>query len=62
MKPEVLMEAMKMWPVVQRRRKVYKSEWADSNRLSISYSVLFSGTPNFGSAKAHPAPPLTTIH
>ena len=59
MKPEVLMEARKMWPVVQRRRKVYKSEWAESNRLSsISYSVLFSETPNFKGAKAHPAPPL----
>ena len=60
MKPEVLMEAMKMWPVVQRRRKVYKSEWADSNRLSISYFVLFSEIPNVKSAKAHPAQVLLT--
>ena len=60
MKPEVLMEARKMWPVVQKRHKVYKSEWAESNRLSISYSVLFSETPNFGGNKSHPAPPLMT--
>ena len=60
MKPEVLMEARKMWPVVQRRHKVSKSEWADSNRLSISFSVLFSETSNFRGAKAHPVPPLMT--
>ena len=53
MKPEVLMKARKMWPLVQRRHKVYKSEWAESNRLSISLFVLFSETPNF-LAKAVP--------
>ena len=60
MKPEVLMKARKMWPLVQRRHKVYKSEWAESNRLSISLFVLFFETPNFGGAKTHPVPPLMT--
>ena len=36
---------------------VFKSEGAESNRLSISLSVLFSETPNPRGAKA---PPLTT--
>ena len=30
----------------------FKSEGADSNRLSISLSVLFSETPNFEGAEA----------
>ena len=60
MKPEVLMKARKMWPLVQRRHKVYKSEWAESDRLSISLFVLFFETPNVGGAKTHPVPPLMT--
>ena len=33
---------------------------ADSDRLSISLSVLFSETPNSGGTKSRPAFPLTT--
>ena len=40
--------------------RFFKSEGADSNKLSFSLSVLFSENPNSGGAKAPPAPPLTT--
>ena len=44
-------------PVGIDRAVVFKSGGADSNRLSISLSVLFSETSNSGGAKT---PPLTT--
>ena len=39
---------------------VFKYRGADSNKLFIYLSALFSETTNSGGAKAPPPPPLTT--